>query len=254
MRFINLFERFKDNQNRHDLASILCLIACGQNKIKDIAHVLKKPLKLIAARIVYLLEFDYIRRNGDFLTINDRLFSFWLKFVYKGKMEALTFNAVNQNYVFKKNIEGLIFEFLSVSAKPVSERIQEVLRLFADDRIQMENKPMRLTHFREIKPVELSGRGMREGFVCRSQDSLWLVVFKNDSVTEEDVALFSHECKKFKHKLERKIIVTLQKVDQNSRLRALEEKILTWDLSHLNQLFDLFSKPRLIACERESTS
>ena len=35
-------------------------------------------------------------------------------------------------------------------------------------------------------------------------------------------------------------------VDSNARLRALDEKISTWDLNNLNQLFDAFSKPRVI--------
>jgi hypothetical protein len=42
-------------------------------------------------------------------------------------------------------------------------------------------------------------------------------------------------------------MVTLKEVDPNARLRALEEKVWTWDLNSLNQILDLFSKPRVIA-------
>ncbi len=41
--------------------------------------------------------------------------------------------------------------------------------------------------------------------------------------------------------------ITLKEVEPNARLKALEEKIWTWDLNSLNQIMDLFSKPRIIA-------
>ncbi len=72
------------------------------------------------------------------------------------------------------------------------------------------------------------------------------MAFKPDLLTEEDVMEFTKECRKYRHKLQRKIIVTLQDIDTNARLRALEEKIWTWDLNNLNQILDLFSKSRVI--------
>jgi hypothetical protein len=189
------------------------------------------------------MDADALTRCGDFLKINDRVFSFWLRFVYQGKLNALTFDAHNQNAIFRKNIEMLIHEFMASSNKKLSERVTEMVRLFSDDRIQIEKKNMRLTHFREIKPVEFSSRSLKEGLVCRSGDSLWVIGLKQDALSEDDIAAFSQECKKYKHKLERKVLVTLADIDQNSRLRALEEKIWTWDLNCLNQMLDLFSKP-----------
>jgi hypothetical protein len=166
--------------------------------------------------------------------------------VYQGKLNALTFDAQNQNATFRKNIESMIFEFLASANKKLPERIAEMVRLFSDDRIQVDKKHMRLTHFREIKPVEFTSRTLRDGLVCRSGDSLWLFGFKQDALSEDDIASFSQECRKYRHKLERKVIVTLADIDQNSRLRALDENIWTWDLNRLNQMFDLFSKPRII--------
>jgi hypothetical protein len=242
-RFYNYLKRFSDSPYALDYVGVLHAVANGQNKIKDIAHIIKKPQTVVSSRVSYLLEADAITRCGDFLKINDRVFSFWLRFVYQGKLNAMTFDAQNQNVIFRKNIEMMIHEFMASSGKKLPERITEMVRLFADDRIQMEKKNMRLTHFREIKPVEFNSRSLKEGLVCRSGDSLWVIGFKQDALTEDDIAAFSQECKKYKHKLERKVLVTLSDIDQNSRLRALEEKIWTWDLNCLNHMLDLFSKP-----------
>jgi len=245
-RFSNYLKCFLDSAYSNDYISILYLISSGHNKLKDIAHILRKTKKELLLRINHLLEFDTLTRNGDFLKINDRVFGFWLKFVYQGKLHSLTFDAKNQKTLFRENIESMIQEFLSNAGKPMIERMAELLRLFEDEVIQVEKKRLRLTHFREIKPLEFNQKNLKEGLIGRSHDSLWIMAFKYDLLTEDDITDFAKECKKYRHKLQKKIIVRFQDIDANARLRALEEKILTWDLNNLNQILDLFSKPRVI--------
>ena len=245
-RFSNYLKRFLDTDYSQDYLLILYLISSGHNKLKDIAHILHKPRKELTLRVNYLLEFDTISRSGDFLKINDRIFCFWLRFVYQQKLNSLTFDAKNQKAVFRDNIEGMIKEFLSAAQKPIIERLTELLYLFTDDIVQIERKRLRLTHFREIKTLDFNNRSLRQGILGRSNDSLWIMAFKHDLLTEDDVTGFAKECKKYRHKLQRKIIVAFQDVDANARLRALEEKIWTWDLNNLNQILDLFYKPRVI--------
>jgi hypothetical protein len=246
-KFFNYIKRFEDTPRANDYISILYLIASGRNRIKDIAHILHKNKKDLSLRINHLLEVDTITRNGDFLMINDRVFGFWLKFVYQEKLHSLTFDARNQKDKFRDNIDGLIRDFCVNSGKSLRERMSELLRLFEDEQIQMEKKKVRLNHFREVKALEFSSRNLKEGLIGRSSDSLWIMAIKTEMLTEEDIAEFSRECRKFSHKLQRKIIIGLGDIDANTRLRALEEKIWAWDLSDLNQMLDLYSKPWVIA-------
>jgi hypothetical protein len=124
--------------------------------------------------------------------------------------------------------------------------MMELLRLFENEVVQIERKKFRLAHFKEIKPLEFNHRNLREGLIGRSNDSLWIIAFKQDLITEDDITVFAKECKKYRYKLQRKIIVTFQDIDANARLKALEEKIWMWDVNNLNQILDLFSKPRVI--------
>jgi hypothetical protein len=246
-KYAGYLKRFQDSQFGRDYLAILRLVSNGQNKVKDIAHILKKPVKLVNVRVNYLLGSDVIVRSGDFLKVSDRIFGFWLKFVYQEKLNSLTFDALKQKTEFRKNIQDLIQEFHASSRKPVSERVTELLRLFSDERIQVERKKVTLNHFREIKPLDFDSLTLNEGLICRSSESLWIFGFKNDPLTEEDISEFAKECRKYRSKLQQKIIVTLKGVDANSQLKALEEKVWTWDLNSLNQMMDLFSKPRIIA-------
>ena len=245
-RFSNYIRRFQGSGYSNDYISILYLIASGRNRIKDISHILKKQKKELNQRINKLLETDTIMRSGDFLRICDRVFGFWIKFVYQEKLESLTFDARNQKEKFRGNIEGMIREFSKSAEKPITERISEVLRLFENETVQIERKKIRLNHFREIKPLEFRSRSLKHGLIGRSADNLWIVALKRDLLTEEDITEFAKECKKYRHKQQRKIIIALKDIDANTRLRALEEKIWTWDIGNLNQLLDLYSKPWVI--------
>lgn len=247
-RFSNYIKRFLDSSHSNDYLSILYLIANGRNKIKDITHLLRKTKKELTPRVNHLLELDTLTRCADFLKINDRVFAFWLRFVYQERLHSLTFDAKNQKEKLCENIEKLIDSFYSTARKPVLERCLEVLRLFEDELIQVERKKIRLNHFRELKCLEFNNRNLKEGLIGRSHDSLWIIAFKQDLLNEDDIADFAKECKKFRHKMQRKIIVTLQdEIDPNTKLRAMEEKIWTWDINSLNQILDLFSKPWVIA-------
>lgn len=245
-RFSNYLKRFLDIPHSQEYLSILYFISSGNNKIKDIAHILHKQKKELHLRINHLLEVDAITRSGDFLRINDKVFGFWLKFVYQGKAHSLTFDAKNQKALFRDNIEKALQEFLDNLQKSITERTIELLRLFEDEMVQIEMKKLRLTQFKEIKPLEFNSSRLKDGIIGRCDDRLWIMAFKNDILTEEDISAFAKECKKYRNKNQSKIIVALQDIDVNARLKALEEKIWTWDINNLNQIFDLFSKPAVI--------
>ncbi|MFA5115247.1 MAG: hypothetical protein WC469_04195 [Candidatus Omnitrophota bacterium] len=246
-RFSNYLKRFLDLPQSQDYISILYLVSSGHNRFNDIAAMLHKPKKDLRTRVNHLLGVDAVTRLGDFLKINDRVFAFWMRFVYQEKLNSLTFDAKNQKAAFRDKISEMINEFIINSQKPLIERLAELLRLFENDTLQIDNKRIRLTHFREIKPLEFNNRSLREGLIGRSGDGTWLLGLKQESITEDDICAFARECKKYHKNLERKIILTSAEVDVNARLRAMEEKIATWDLDNINQLFDLFYKPRLIA-------
>lgn len=245
-KFSNYLKRFLDSPYSQDYISLIYLVSSGCNKFKDIVHLLHKTKKETNLRISHLLELDVITHNGDFLKMNDRVFGFWLKFVYREKLQSLTFDAKNQKAIFRENIENAIQDFLINSQKPIVERLTELLNSFSDEVIQIERKRLKLTHFREIKSLEFNNMGIREGLIGRSCENLWIMAYKLDMLTEEDIAEFVKECKKYRHRLQKKIIIAFGDIDVNVRLKALEEKILMWDLNNLNQILDLFSKPRVI--------
>ncbi|MCM8797485.1 MAG: hypothetical protein NC923_06400, partial [Candidatus Omnitrophica bacterium] len=242
-RFSGYLGRLMNTKFFLDYLAILYSIADARNKIKDIAQSLHKQQKEIICRLNYLLEEDIIMRNGDFLKINDRVFAFWLRFVYHQKQNSLAFSEDMLKEKFCAGLKQMMDDFYQNYRKPLTERMTELLRLFEDEVLQIEKRKIKLNRFREIKYLELNRCGLNNCLIGRSSESIWIIGIKPESVSEEDVMEFAKECKRYRHKSQRKIIVTLTDIDTNARLRALEEKIWTWDLNSINQILDYFAKP-----------
>ena len=229
-----------------DYVQLAHSIAGGHNKIRDLGHLLGKKRAELNNRIAYLLDNDIVLKAGEFLQFTDRMFGFWLKFVHRGKNLSFSPDDKTQKEEFRSRLKEDISAFIKDTRKPVQERVTELLGLFQDDVIQIERRKIRLAQFREIKPLEFGAGGVRDGVIGRSGDALWIMGFKNEPVTEDDITAFAKECRKYRNKLDKKILVALHDVETNARLRALEEKIITWNLENINQLFDIFHRPRVV--------
>jgi len=246
-RFVTFMDRIIGSRAfSQDYINILSLVANGVNKVKELMQRLNMAKRELDRRLDYLLDINFISRNGDFIIINDRVFSFWLRFVYQEKAFSLDAFTQRQRANFRERIVQFIKEFSTNAQRPLLERLEELLQLFEDDNLQIEKKKLRLSRFREVKPLNFISKGFPEGLIGRARDSLWILALRYGSISEDDIAEFAQECRRYRHRCQRRIIVSLQEIDPNARLRALEEKIWTWDVNHLNNLFDLYFKPRVI--------
>jgi len=76
--------------------------------------------------------------------------------------------------------------------------------------------------------------------------SVWFVVSKSENVVESEINVILRETKKMEPKLERYLIVSLTDIDENTRLKALQEKFWIWSEQELNVLLTLFNKPYIV--------
>lgn len=248
LRFSHKFSQFIAEGLSQEYTSLLYLTSCGQNRIKDFMHALHKQKKQLLPKINRLIESDIIQQSGDFFKISDRLFSFWLRFIYNERVMVFSPDTKNKMDLFRNKILEMMQEFIAESNRPVLSRLAELMQSFGDECVQIGKKRVRLSQFREIKPLRFTGHSLKEGLLGRSGQDLWIIAFKEDSITEEDVSEFACECRKFRnYRIQRKIIICPKSFDSNARLRALDEKIWPWDLNNLNFILDLFSKYRVIA-------
>ncbi len=225
--------------------SLLVSIASGHNRIKDIASHLHLHKKNVSLKLNKLQEKDLVERSGDFYKICDRVFSFWLRFVYLIRSGPLELDESRIRDEFRRRVSDSIAEFINTNKKERLLQIIELFSQFCDDKISIEKKRLKLDRFREIKPLRLCGE--KEGILGRTRENLWIAMLKEDLVTEDDISKFVHECKKFRsERLQKKLIITFSEMDINAKLLSKEQKIETWDTQILNLISDLYNRPRII--------
>mgnify|MGYP001578649408 CR=1 FL=1 len=239
-----------ENNNDTELISILECLSNNCNKLKEICQYLHKKESNLLKKLNRLIELEIVDKNGIFYQINDRVFNFWLKFVYQLKQEALDYNLWLQINSFRKQIEGLINDFILISKKDIVERVEELFNLFKDDSVLLEKYRLKLNRFCEIKPLRFECNHIKKGIAGLTKNSLWLAAVIEDRITENDIAEFANECKKYRHKLQKRIIIAFEEIDINAYLLAKENHILTWNIENLNSLLDLYGKPRIVGFKK----
>lgn len=246
LRFQNYIDVL--TKNKADSLNILLLIAQGKNRIKDLSSMLHKTYRDINQKLSRLIEANIVSHSGSFYNIEDRVFNFWLNFVYLEKLNNLSQNYEDQVISFRKKIEQSLTEFIEISKKDIEQRLYELFILFSNDSVQLGRNKIALSRFKEIKPLNFDGRYIKRGFFCLSDNECWLIGFKKGDITEDAVGEFIRESRNVQNKGKslKRLIIGLDKTEVNARLLAKEEKINTWDIDLLNGLLDIYGKPRLI--------
>ncbi len=246
LRFSSSLAQLTSSRNKNDFLYLLDAIALGKNRLKDITAQLRRQKKEIVQKLNKLCELGLIAKNGSFYAITDRLMSFWLKFVHVEKLYSLSPEYTDQVQHFRDRIASAIDEFIHTSSKNLTDRMMDLFGQFEEDDIQIDRKRFHLSPFKELRIMTFDNSDLKIGIFGKTQDSLWLAAVKEDGINEHDVQAFLLNAKKFKHKIINKVIVGLGDIDRNAKLLAKESSIMTWDIASLNNLFDLYGKPRII--------
>jgi hypothetical protein len=245
-KFTSSLSQLTTSRNKNEYLYLLAALATGVNRLKDLAAHFRTQRTELNLKLKKLVELDIIAKNGSFYRINDRLMTFWLKFVLAEKFSALSPDHAEQALHFRNMIASEIEDFTRVSQKNVADRMLDLFNLFEGDDVQIDKKRFQLSTFKEVKIVHFENTDLKIGIFAKAQDSLWLAAIKEDGIQEHDVNEFIQTAKKFKHKTINKLILCLGDIERNARLLAKESHVLTWDIASINHLLDLHGKPRII--------
>ncbi|MCA9400296.1 MAG: ATP-binding protein [Candidatus Omnitrophica bacterium] len=230
------------------MPAILMELAKGTSKIQDISRTLDIKKKYVNQRINHLLSAGIIIRNGHFLYFKDKLFKYWIKFIYQRRLTSEDFMPEKQRRQFKDEFNAAVEHFKNCSRKEFSSRIMEILDCFDNDSIDLEGRKYKMPHFRQFLPCAFNnelGKNI-EGIKALTDEHEWLIVVKKENFMESDVNFILSETKKGKKKPARCLIVSLSQLDDQTRLKALQERFWIWNERELTTLFNLFDKPSVI--------
>ncbi len=232
------------------VADLLMSMAEGCNRVKDLAGAVGAvKAAAVSQKLSYLVEEDVVEKNGSHYHIKDKLFRYWIKYVFLKRVRSIELEAGRLKKDFKEEVGCAINDFHATCGKDLSCRVTELLHCFDNDHLNLKGRKYRMPAFRDVRPLKFAERG---GSLCDvlqadTDEGMWLLVLRKDPLAETDINGVTQELRSRGLKPKRCVIVSLAELDDGVRLRALEERMWVWNETELNSLMNLFDKPYIVS-------
>ena len=230
------------------ISSILISLSNGKYKMYELVDDLDIKKFQIIQKLNRLIELGVIVKNGDFYCFKDKLLKYWVKFVFQKRLRDVELAPDKQRKQYKEEFHKLIDDFNVTSRKDLSSRIVELLNCFDNEAFNLNGRKYRLPLFRKVEPFRFrNDSGIYFDMIkASSEKGHWFVVIKKDNVGETDINTVLSEVKKMTKRIDRCLIISLAGLDENARIKALEERFWIWNEGELKTLLTLFDKPFIL--------
>ncbi|MBF0490843.1 MAG: AAA family ATPase [Candidatus Omnitrophica bacterium] len=230
------------------LCSLLVALSEGKHRIVDAAQYLNLKPTGVTQRINNLLEADVVEKNGNYYHIKDKLFRYWIKYVYQRRVKAIDLEPGRGRKSFKEEINRCVNEFQMVARKDLSLRIMDLLHKFDEEDFELGGRRYKLNAFKDVSQLKLRlGAGnFLDALLASSSEGQWLIVLKKDPILDHDLSSLAEEIKKLSPRPGRCVLISLSGLDESAKVRALQEKWWIWNEAQVNTLMHLYDEPYLI--------
>ena len=222
----------------------LLALSHSRHQVVQIAAFMEKKIQDTKKMLNRLVEQDFVIRKGDFYLIQDPLFRFWLREVFQRRTHHYVPSDPLAREEFIKILRQEYQKEEQEEVVDITARLEALFKGFQNHVIEIDQKKNRYPHFSEIAFRPTNGRVFP--LVAKAGNVRWFCQSARETIHEEDVALFVEELKRSRKKIQHKVMIALNGIDQNAKLMAQEAKVQIWDLKNFNELLDLYSLPKII--------
>ncbi len=235
-------------KNNKMMPSVLISLANGRHKIDELCADLDAPKNQMNPRINRLIEQGIVGKNGNVHGFSDKLFKYWIKYIFQQRLKDVEFDFEKRRALFEEEFRAAVGNFQASSQRDLSSRMEELLHCFDNESFSLNGRKYKLPFFREVVPVKITGGAGHsfDAIKASTAEDTWFIILKDGDFCEAEIGAVVEESKKMGQKPERCLIVSLKDVDENTRLRALQERFWIWSAREINTLLALFDKPYII--------
>ncbi|MBP6343596.1 MAG: hypothetical protein KA403_06670 [Candidatus Omnitrophica bacterium] len=235
-------------KGNRQMVSLLIALANGKSRPKDLLEALGQKQTYITQKLTRLVELDIMERNGTIYQFKDKLFRYWIKYVLQKRLMEIDLDPGRQQKSFREELNRSVAEFQATSRKDLSTRMSELFHCFDNESLSLNGRRYKLPVFSQITAVKL--RSIAGTFIDAIQgqceEGTWLVALRRDPFTEGDINALLSESKNMGSKPQRLVVVSLSNLDENARVRALQERMWVWNEQEINSLMHLYDKPYVV--------
>lgn len=227
------------------IPAFLMSLANDKHKADDLCAELGFKKNQVAGKINRLKEEGVIFKNGNFYYFRDKLLKYWVKYIFQPRLKDMGGDPQQRRERFHQEFQSCVENFNATSAKDLPLRIMELLYCFDNEAFDLNGRKYKLPLFREIVPWKISNEQGQSLNVIKAltNEDVWLIAVKGENVSEAEVSALLEESRKNAPKPQRHLIISLKTLDENTRLKALQERCWIWNEDEINTLLALFNKP-----------
>jgi len=231
------------------ISTILISLSNGKYKADDIGKDTGINKNQLTQKINRLIDLGVVVKNGNFLYFKDKLFKYWVKYIYQRRLKDVDLEPDKQRRQFNEEFHASVDDFHVATCQDFSSRIIDLFYCFDNEALSLNGRKYKLPIFREITPCKFRNDNGSYIDVIRASThdaSVWYIVSKREDILESDVNAILRETKQSEPKPERCLIISLNDLDENTKVKALQERFWIWNEQELNILLTLFDKPYIV--------
>ncbi len=212
------------------------LASTQEPKLDSLAQRFGWHRNLLEHKIDVLREKGLVYVDHDNLFFEDYLFKFWIRNVYRLRIEN---SGVGEQYfrrVAMDLIENEIKEFLEQDSISHEERIKLLFNRFRSEFIIMPDRKKR--RFYRFVDIEKIGSYDWMYMAISEEGYKWLYAYRI-AWTESDAFEFKSVVDNLRNMVQRKIMISLERFSSPVKVIAKEGNIWTWNQKLLNYLLSL---------------
>ncbi len=227
------------------IPALLMCLANDKHKSDDLCAALGLKKNQAAWKINRLKEEGVIFKNGNFYYFRDKLLKYWIKYIFQPRLKDLGCDPRQHRERFHREFQSCVENFNIASRKGLPLRIMELLYCFDNEAFDLNGRRYKLPLFKEIVPWRVSNEQGQSLDVIKAltNEDVWLIAVKGENVSETEVSALLEDSRKNAPKPQRHLIISLKSLDENTRLKALQERCWIWNEDEINTLLTLFNKP-----------
>ncbi len=231
------------------VCKLLIALANGHQKSEDLLKVLQISKSQLTQKLNRLQVEGVVVKNGRIHYFKDKLFKYWLQYVYQKRLMEVDLTPDKQRERYRDEFSVCIERFKHTTGKDFSSRIVDLLTCFENELLKINGRKYRLPIFKDLQPSTVNGKtGLPINVIRANTDSssTWLIILKEEGFVETDLTAILAESKKLMQKPEKCLMISLTKPDDQTKLKALQERFWIWNEEELNVLLTLFDKPNIV--------
>ncbi|MEW5895256.1 MAG: hypothetical protein AB1650_05825 [Candidatus Omnitrophota bacterium] len=230
-------------------ADILIFLSQEKQKIKTLAGRMGIKQGGLTPKLNRLQEMGLVGKSSKSFYIRDRLFRYWLYFVYQRRRETIETDPDYQRQQFREEFARALDDFRIQEQKDTPSRIIDLLNCFDNESFQLDGRKYKLPVFENIaaEDISLLPEAGFDFIRASTSEGEWFVLLKKDEIKEQDLASILSEIKQRYAKPQRCILITLQDLGEEVRVRALQEHMWIWNERELRTLVNMYNKPFIVA-------